>query len=138
MERIKTWFGCAHIVLGLAVAVQFVASPTYDVDTSNDVWDVLGVVMAAGSVSALAFSVARMREGDRSQASPDIGATVMMVSSASLFLLYSRLWLAWWVFDAAETPPADLRQVMWYGIDVLFVLVSIAVGRYLLRSARSD
>lgn len=138
MYATKTWFGYVHIALGLAVAAQFVASPTYDVDTSNAVWDVISVLMAAGTVSALAFSLARVRAPDRSRTQLDIGAVAMLIASACLFLLYYRLWLAWWVFDAAETPPADLLQVMWYGIDVLFVVVNIAVGRYLLRTARSD
>ena len=35
MTTIKRWCGYVHVLLGLAVAVQLVASPTYDVDASN-------------------------------------------------------------------------------------------------------
>ena len=121
------------MLLGVAVAVQFVASPTYDVEASNRVWDVLTVPMAVGAASAVVFSLIRVRMSRQSEQGADLRATGMLIASGALFLVYYRLFLAWWVFDAAETPPADLRQVMWYAIDVLFVLVNIAVGRHLLR-----
>ena len=133
MTTINRWCGWAHVLLGLAVAAQFVASPTYDVETSGDVWDVLTIPMAVGAASAVLFSLIRVQRSRQSGQDADLNAVSMLIASAALFLLYYRLWLAWWVFDAAETPPADLRQVMWYGIDVLFVLVNIAVGRHLLR-----
>ena len=136
MTTINRWCGYVHVLLGLAVAVQFVASPTYDIETSGDVWDVLTIPMAVGAASAVAFSLIRVRASRQSEQGADLRSVCMLIASAALFLLYYRLWLAWWVFDAAETPPADLRQVMWYLIDVLFVLVNIAVGRYLLRAAR--
>ena len=123
------------MLLGVAVAVQFVASPTYNPDTSNDVWDVLVIPMAVGATSAVVFSLIRVHVSRQSEQGADLRSICMLIASAALFLLYFRLWLAWWVFDAAETPPADLRQVMWYFIDVLFVLVNIAVGRHLLRVA---
>ena len=135
MTTIKRWCGYVHVLLGLAVAVQFVASPTYDVDASNNVWDVLTIPMAVGAASAVVFSLIRVRASGQSEQVADLRSVSMLIASAALFLLYYRLFLAWWVFDAAETPPADLRQVMWYAIDVLFVLVNIAVGRHLIRAA---
>ena len=135
MRTVNRWCGYVHILLGVAVAVQFVASPTYDLDASGDVWDVLVIPMAVGAASAVVFSLIRVQQSRESEEGADLRSVCMLIASAALFLLYYRLWLAWWVFDAAETPPADLRQVMWYFIDVLFVLVSIAVGRHLLRAA---
>ena len=133
MNTVNRWCGYAHVVLGVAVAVQFVASPTYDADTSGNVWDVLGIPMAVGAASAVVFSLIRVQQSRQSEQGADLRSVCMLMASAAVFLLYYRLWLAWWVFDAAENPPADLRQVMWYFIDVLFVLVNIAVGRHLLR-----
>ena len=133
MTEINRWCGYVHMLLGIAVAVQFVLSPTYDVDASNGVWDVLTIPMAVGAASAVVFSLIRVRKSRQSDEGADLGSVCMLIASAALFLLYYRLWLAWWVFDAAETPPADLRQVMWYFIDVLFVLVSLSVGLHLLR-----
>ena len=135
MTTLNRWGGYVHMLLGVAVAVQFVASPTYNPDASNDVWDVLAIPMAVGAASAVVFSLIRVHVSRQPEQGADLRSICMLIASAALFLLYFRLWLAWWVFDAAETPPADLRQVMWYFIDVLFVLVNIAVGRHLLRVA---
>lgn len=135
MTSINRLCGYVHVLLGLAVAAQFVLSPTYDIDASGDVWDVLTIPMAVGAASAVVFSLIRVQQSRQSEQGADLRSVCMLIASAALFLLYYRLWLAWWVFDAAETPPADLRQVMWYFIDVLFVLVNVAVGRHLLRVA---
>ena len=85
--------------------------------------------MAVGALAALIFSIVRIRE------SPDAGAKVMFIASLTLFLLFMRLWLSAYVFESDETPQGDIVQLMWYGIDVLFVLVNIFVGHYLLRAA---
>ena len=135
MTTINRWCGYVHMLLGLAVAAQFVLSPTYDVETSGDVWDVLTIPMAVGAASAVVFSLIRVQRSRQSEQGSDLNAVCMLIASAALFLLYYRLWLAWWVFDAAENPPPDLRQVMWYFIDVLFVIVNVAVGRHLIRTA---
>ena len=98
------------------------------------VWDALSILMAIGAVAALAFAVMRMREvGDSS----DWGSTLMLIASLTLFLLFFRLWFAAYVFESAETPALEFSRLMWYGIEVLFVLVNLFVGRYLLRSAKS-
>ena len=135
IRSLKRLFGYAHILLGLAVAGQFVASPTYDVETSSDVWDVMSFAMAVGAAAALVFSLMRVREAGKL---PDWRATTMLIAAASLFLLFFRLWLSWEVYDSAETPPWEIRLLLWYVIDVMFVIVSITVGRYLLRSTRSQ
>ena len=133
MVAIKRWFGPIHIGLGLAVAVQFVLSPTY---ASGRVWEVLSFVMAFGVVAALAFSLLRMRESQRTGESPGLGATTMLASSGALFLLFWRLWLDWQFFDSVEMSDDSVRLAMWYGIDVLFVLVNVTVGLYLLRTVK--
>ncbi|MDE0654805.1 MAG: hypothetical protein OXI26_14270 [bacterium] len=134
IRSLKQLFGYAHILLGLAVAGQFVASPTYDVATSTDVWDVISFAMAVGAATALVVSLMRIREAGKP---PDRAATTMLIASGCLFLLFYRLWLSWEVYDSAETPPWEIRLLLWYFIDVLFVIVSITVGRYLLRTAKS-
>ena len=132
---LKRVFGYAHVALGLAVAGQFIASPTYDVATSTDVWDAMSFAMAAGAATALAVSLMRVWRAGRL---PDWRATTMLIASGGLFLLFFRLWLSWEVYDAVETPPWEIRLLLWYLIDVLFVIVSITVGRYLLRTANSQ
>lgn len=135
IRALKRVFGYAHILLGLAVAGQFVASPTYDVATSSDVWDAISFAMAVGAATALVISLVRIREVGKL---PDWRATTMLISAACLFLLFFRLWLGWEVYDSEETPPWEIRLLLWYAIDVLFVIVSVTVGRYLLRTATSQ
>ena len=60
------------------------------------------------------------------------------MSPMGLSLLFFRLWLGWEVYDSEETPPWEIRLLLWYAIDVLFVIVSVTVGRYLLRSATAQ
>lgn len=135
IKALRQLLGYAHVLLGLAVAGQFVASPTYDVTTSTDVWDAMSFAMAVGAATALVVSLMRIREAGKL---PDWAATTMLIASACLFLLFYRLWLSWEVYDSAETPPWEIRLLLWYFIDVLFVIVSITVGRYLLRTAKSQ
>ncbi|MCY3807771.1 MAG: hypothetical protein OXG91_15005 [bacterium] len=135
IKALRHLFGYAHVLLGLAVAGQFLASPTYEVTTSTDVWDAMSFAMAVGAATALVVSLMRIRETGKL---PDWAATTMLIASGCLFLLFYRLWLSWEVYDAAETPPWEIRLLLWYFIDVLFVIVSITVGRYLLRTAKSQ
>ena len=130
MKAIKTIFGYVHIALAFVVAVQFLASPMYGGDLNGTVWDVVSFLMAIGAVAALVFAIMRMREVDNSS---HWGSTVMFIASLTLFLLFFRLWFASYVFESAENPSLEFRRLMWYGIDVLFVVVNLFVGRYLLR-----
>lgn len=131
MKAIKTILGYIHIAMALIVAIQFLASPMYGGDLNGTIWDLVSIMMAIGAVAALVFAVLRMREvGDTS----DWGSTLMLIATLTLFLLFFRLWFASEVFESAEKPSLEFRRLMWYGIDVLFVLVNLFVGRYLLRT----
>ena len=61
----------------------------------------------------------------------------MLIASLVLFLLFFRHWFAASVFDSEKQLTGGFLQVMWYGIDVLFVIVNLFVGRYLLSGAKS-
>ena len=78
IKALRRLFGYAHILLGLAVAGQFVASPTYDVATSTDVWDAMSFAMAVGAATALAVSLMRVRQAGRL---PDWRATTMLIAA---------------------------------------------------------
>ncbi len=134
MDRIKMLFGSIHIILGLAVAVQFLASEIYDGDAVAQVWDILNYFMAIGVIAALVFSYLRSREADRSDMSEWIASTVMLIASAALFLLFIEQWFAWTVFKDAGDELGDSRSLVWIMIDVMFPIVNIIVGSYLLRS----
>ena len=137
MDLIKRAFGYIHIVLGLAVAAQFLASEIYDGDTVGQVWDFLNYFMAIGVIAALVFSYLRSREADRTDMSEWIASSVMLIAAAALFLLYFEQWFAWTVFKDAGDELGEARSMVWILIDVMFPIVNIIVGSYLLRSARS-
>lgn len=137
MDLIKRAFGYIHIILGLAVAVQFLASEIYDGDAVGQVWDILNYFMAVGVIAALVFSYLRSREADRSDMSEWIASSVMLIASAALFLLYFEQWFAWTVFKDAGDELGESRSLVWIMIDVMFPIVNIIVGSYLLRSVGS-
>lgn len=137
MDLIKRAFGYIHIILGLAVAVQFLASEIYDDDAVGQVWDILNYFMAIGVIAALVFSYLRSREADRSDMSEWIASSVMLIASAALFLLYFEQWFAWTVFKDAGDELGESRSLVWIMIDVMFPIVNIIVGSYLLRSVGS-
>ncbi len=131
MHSIRKIFGYIHIALALLVALQFLASPMYDGDVNGRVWDIVSILMAVGCIPALIFAGVRMREDEDPS---DWGAKTMLIATLVLFLLFFRLFFSSQVFDSAEKPPYEFRLLMWYGIDVLFVVVNLFVGRYLLGS----
>lgn len=134
MDLVKRAFGYIHIILGLVVAVQFLASEIYDDNAVVQVWDILNYFMAIGVVAALVFSYLRSRDADRSDMSEWIASSVMLIASAALFLLYVEQWFAWTVFKDAGDELGESRSMVWIMIDVMFPIVNIIVGSYLLRS----
>ncbi len=138
MATIKRLFGYVHIVLGSLVAVQFLASEIYADDAVGSTWDALNYLMAVGAIAALVFSYIRAREADRSDLAEWIGSTTMLIASTALFLLYFEQWFAWTVFKDADDELGDYRSMVWIVIDVMFPIVNIIVGSYLLRSNASN
>ena len=135
MDLVKRVFGYVHIVLGLAVAVQFLASEIYDDDAVIQVWDFLNYLMAIGAIAALVFSYLRVRDADGSDVKEWVASSAMLIASAALFLLYFEQWFAWTVFKDAADELSEVRTMVWIVIDVMFPIVNIIVGSYLLRSA---
>ena len=134
MRATKIIFGYVHLGLALIVAVQFLASPMYGGDLNGTIWDLVSIGMAVGVVASLVFAMMRLRA---ESGAGNSGAQVMLIASIALFLLFFRLFFSSQVFDSVERLPFEFRLMMWYGIDVLFVIVNLYVGRYLLRSARA-
>lgn len=135
MDLIKRAFGYIHIILGLVVAAQFLASEIYDGDAVGQVWDILNYFMAIGAIAALVFSYLRVRDADGSEIKEWVASSAMLIASAALFLLYFEQWFAWTVFKDPGDELGEARSLIWIVIDVMFPIVNIIVGRHLLRSA---
>lgn len=135
MNTIRIIFGFVHFGMALIVAVQFLASPMYGGDLNGTIWDLVSIMMAVGVVAALVFALLRIREDSGSD---DWGSRVMLIASLALFLLFFRLFFSSQVFDSGEKPPFEFRLLMWYGIDVLFIIVNLFVGRHLLRGTKRE
>ena len=133
MDAIKKLFGYIHIVLGIAVGAQFLASEIYSDDAVGDVWAILNYAMAIGVIAALVFSYLRARDADRSDLQEWIASSVMLFASAALFLFYFEQWFAWEIFADEGDTIRDFRFLIWATVDVAFVIINITVGRYLLR-----
>ena len=138
MGLIKRVFGYIHIILGLAVAAQFLASEIYDGDAVGQVWDILNYFMAIGAIAALVFSYLRVREADGSDIKEWLASSAMLTASAVLFLLYFEQWFAWTVFKDAGDELGESRSMIWIMIDVMFPIVNVIVGSYLLRNTAAS
>ena len=134
MDWIKRVFGYVHLILGLVVAAQFVLSEVYSDDAAGDVWDILNYFMAIGVIAALVFSYLRARDADKSDLQEWVASSAMLIASAALFLLYFEQWFALTVFEDADDVIGEYRSIIWIAVDVMFPIVNIIVGSYLLRS----
>ncbi len=134
MDWIKRVFGYVHLILGLVVAAQFVLNEVYSDDAAGDVWETLNYFMAVGAIAALIFSYLRARDADKSDLQEWIASSAMLIASSVLFLMYFEQWFAWEVFKDADDELGEFRSIIWIAVDVMFPIVNIIVGSYLLRS----
>ena len=58
----------------------------------------------------------------------------MLIASSVLFLMYFEQWFASEVFKDADDELGEFRSIIWVVVDVMFPIVNIIVGSYLLRS----
>ena len=129
----KRIFGYGHIIVASLVGVQFLASEIRADDAVARDWEVLNIFMAVAAVAAVVFSYLRSRDAGGSDLKEWIASSVMLIASAALFLMYIEQWFAWTVFKDADDELGDFRSTVWIAIDVMFPIVNIIVGSYLLR-----
>ena len=120
-----------HAAIAAAVAVQAVASETYDAELSSTVWLVLNWLMAVAVITAIVFSYMRWRGGDGSAAGDWISPRALLIACAALLVLYFEQWSSEFAIGTAEL--SSFRRTLWLLIDTLFVIVNATVGMRLLR-----
>ena len=131
MGPVERCFGFFHVAMAAAVAVQVLASESYDPEVSGTVWLILNVLMAVAVVTAVVFSYMRWRGADDSVAGDWIPPRVLLIASAVLLVLYFEQWSSEFGIGTAEL--SSFRRSMWLLIDTLFVLANATVGMRLLR-----
>ena len=134
MDWIRRVFGYVHVILAVLVAVQFLGGEIRADDVVARDWETLNYFMAAGAIAALIFSYLRARDADKSDLQEWIASSAMLIASSVLFLMYFEQWFAWEVFKDADDELGEFRSIIWIAVDVMFPIVSIIVGSYLLRS----
>ncbi len=128
MASVRRSFGFFHVAIAAAVAVQALASESYDAELSGTVWLVLNWLMAVAVVTAVVFSYVRWRDG-----APGtwFSPRTFLVASAVLLVLYFEQWSS--EFGIGTGALSSFRRTMWLFIDTLFVLVNAIVGMRLVR-----
>ncbi len=134
MDWTKRIFGYGHVIVASLVAVQFVASEIRTDDAVARDWEVLNLFMAVAAIAALVFSYLRARDAHRSDLQEWLASSAMLIASAVLFLMYFEQWFAWTVFKDADDELGEFRSLVWIAVDVMFPIVNMIVGIYLLRS----
>ena len=134
MDWIRRVFGYVHVIVAVLVAVQFLGGEIRADDVVARDWETLNYFMAAGAIAALIFSYLRARDADKSDLQEWIASSAMLIASSVLFLMYFEQWFAWEVFKDADDELGEFRSIIWIAVDVMFPIVNIIVGSYLLRS----
>ena len=125
--------GVYLVIVGIAVAVQFVLYPLYghSSDAGINIWLTLDWLMALGLILALITTNQRrqMGKGDGASRGPT-GANVMFYGTAMLALAFFPNW-----FGEAFTEHSnvDTAWTIWHLIDSALPLVFITEGRRLMR-----
>ena len=134
MDWIRRVFGYVHVIVAALVAVQFLGGEIRADDVVARDWETLNYFMAVGAIAALIFSYLRARDADKLDLQEWIASSAMLIASSVLFLMYFEQWFASEVFKDADDELGEFRSIIWIAVDVMFPIVSIIVGSYLLRS----
>ena len=134
MDWIRRVFGYVHVILAVLVAVQFLGGEIRADDVVARDWETLNYFMALGAIAALIFSYLRARDADKLDLQEWVASSAMLIASSVLFLMYFEQWFASEVFKDADDELGEFRSIIWIAVDVMFPIVNIIVGSYLLRS----
>ncbi len=141
MEMLKRLLAVVHIVLALAVSVNWIATPLYhDGSDSYPVWEVLNYFMAAAVVIALIVNFLYKRSLDGAGSDRPLTRQYFEANLAFYASIVLTLWFYWNFFGSLfpETESAAVGLIhleMWTLTNPLFVLVSGVTGFRLWRMA---
>ena len=139
MEMLKRLLAVLLVATAIAVALNLILTPVYH-DGSPDypVWKVVNWFMAASTLVALVVSFMRRRElgsGEEPGALEYVRVTVLYYGAIVLTMLFFWGWI-WTLNPDSETGDAVTSHLIYFPlVDSLFVVVALAVGRYLWNEA---
>ena len=125
------------LLVGLAVAVQFIIFPFYeDHDSDLTVWKVLDWFMAVALVLAVAGAFLRKRAFDASSRDDvhwreyvEVNGLFYGVLALTLAFFPNWFWVEW------GTYPERASWVVWHAIDTAMPILFVALGLRLWREA---
>ena len=141
MGLLKRVLGVVHIVLALAVGLNWIATPLYhDGSDYYPVWVFLNYFMSVAVLIALIVNFLSKRALDREQSDESLTRKYFEVNLAFYASIVLALWYYWNFFGSLfpETESAAVGLIhleMWTLVDPLFVLVSGVTGFRLWRMA---
>ena len=141
MEMLKRLLAVVHIVLALAVGVNWIATPLYhDGSDSYPIWVFLNYFMAAAVLIALIVNFLSKRALDGEDSDGSLSRQYFEVNLAFYASIVLTLWFYWNFFGSLfpETESAVVGLIhleMWTLVNPLFVLVSGVTGFRLWRMA---
>lgn len=138
IESLRRALGIFMLVLAVAVGAQVVLSALSDEwGYENDVWSIANWIIAGGTISAFEQSIRRALAADASDVFERVASTFMLLLSAALLLIFFEQWFAVRLFAPEGFELTAQRSMTWVAINVIFIVVSGAVGWNLLANARN-
>lgn len=141
MGILKRVLAVIHIVLAIAVGLNWIATPLYhDGSDSYPVWEFLNYFMAATVLVALIVNFLSKRALDREKSDGSLNRPYFEANLAFYASIVLALWYYWNFFGSLfpETESAAVGLIhleMWTLINPLFVLTTGVTGFRLWRMA---
>ena len=126
------------VLIGIAVAVNFILTPVYnDGTTDYPIWRILNWFMVAASLMILVAGFRRRRDPERADVTAVEYLRGTFAYYGAIVLNMLILWEWYWTLNpSSETGDAVTAHLIYFPlVNALFVVLSLATGRYLWNEA---
>ena len=126
------------VLIGIAVAVNFVLTPVYnDGTTDYPIWRILNWFMVAAALAMLVVGFQRRRDPERADVSAVEYLRGTFAYYGAIVLTMLMLWEWYWTLNpSSETGDAVTAHLIYFPlVNALFVVLALATGRHLWNEA---
>ena len=126
------------VLIGIAVAVNFILTPVYnDGTTDYPIWRILNWFMVAAAMVILVVGFRRRRDPERADVSAVEYLRGTFAYYGSIVLIMLMLWEWYWTLNpSSESGDAVTAHLIYFPfVNALFVVLALANGRYLWNEA---